>query len=202
MTLSYMCFATLQITSVNIKTPCLTKTLTTRLSSALESFINLKDLTISNPTRLDSLSQLSSIGSLKFTGLPSSYEDWQWLHSAQKLTELEVSVAGEITDSGRLHVLDGAKAELSSTADLATISMLVKVLFNVPINVSVVEATVSNSKNRTCHLCISGRDAELTNIDQEEMAVCMALILDGLPSKIKCQVGPSTSNGRVSSVWL
>ena len=173
---------------MNIKTPCLTTTLTTRLSSALESFTNLKVLTISNPTRLDSLPQLLSIGSLKFTGLPSSYEDWQWLHYVQKLTELEVSVAGQTTESGRIYVLDGGKAELSSTADLATISMLLKVLFNVPINVSEVEASVSNSMNRSCHLCISGEEAELTNIDQEETAVCMALILDGLPSKIKYQV--------------
>ena len=116
----------LQITCIEIKTPRLTSSLPGRLAEGLQSFSNIRQVTITDPTIVTSLPLLTNIPCLKFLGLPHECGEWAWLHSAQKLQDIEVSFKRtESSDKAEsIHVKE-KEATFSHTVTPVTIDVLV-----------------------------------------------------------------------------
>ena len=117
--------SSLQIACIEINTPRLTSSLPGRLAEGLQSFSNLQQVTITDPTIVTSLPLLANIQCLKFLGLPRECGDWAWLRSSQSLQDLEVSFRGTESseEAERIHV-QGSKATFSHTVTQVTIDVL------------------------------------------------------------------------------
>ena len=116
----------LQITHIEINTPQLTSSLPIRLVEGLQTLSNLQQVTIKDPTLVTSLPLLTNIPCLKFLGLPHECGEWAWLHSAQKLQDIEVSFKRtESSDKAEsIHVKE-KEATFSHTVTPVTIDVLV-----------------------------------------------------------------------------
>ena len=64
--------------------------------------------------------------------VPPDCDDWLWLRSVESLTDIDVSIAGEKGDAGRLHI-DEDRAEWIGLSDDNALAGLVKVIDNLPI---------------------------------------------------------------------
>ena len=130
----------LQITCIEIKTPRLTSSLPGRLAEGLQSFSNLQQVTITDPTIVTSLPPLTNIQRLKFLGLPHECEEWAWLRSAQNLQDIEVSFkrTESSEEAESIHV-KGEEATFSHTVTSVTIDVVENLPLNMQIKVKCVQ---------------------------------------------------------------
>ena len=111
---------------MEIKTPRLTSSLSSRLADGLQGFANLQQVTITDPTEVTSLPHLTNIQRLKFPGLPRECGDWAWLRFAKNLQDIELSVRGaESSEKAESIHVKGGEAIFSHTVTPVTIDVLV-----------------------------------------------------------------------------
>ena len=104
-----------QITSVEIESPRLASSLPSTLSAGLQALPRLEELTISDPTVVESVPVLKAVRCLKLAGLAEYTGDWRWLADVKGLEEIEISIGEE---SIHVHGGEADVKEMSATGTL------------------------------------------------------------------------------------
>ena len=82
----------------------------TRLEEGFRSLPYLGKLNITNPTAVERFPHTITTQHLTLKSIPPGSYDWKWLRTLHDLVDIDVSVIGSTTNTGRLHV-HGDKAE-------------------------------------------------------------------------------------------
>ena len=175
-----------------IKNAYMTRHMSTNIRGTLESFTNVEQITISDPTKVEQFPQLASIGCLKLENIPPKSDDWLWLKSVQGLVEIYISVSGKGKDQSTLEVRE-SRVKLRCAPDPDTVSTLAKALSNLPMNVSYLDLSVHAGGTETPQLCVDCSKVEIINVDKEEMADHILDFFSHLPDQMRDKVRPYDS---------
>ena len=141
-------FPRFQVKGVEIMKCHLTSSVSKRIQDSFETLPDVEIMEITAPTTVDQFPHLTTVRRLKFMGVPSDSNDWQWIGNLQELSDIKVIVKGKAQDIGCLHVYDD-KAEYMDISDDEVVQTLVDVSDNLP----------SNMRNKvsaeTINVCVS-----------------------------------------------
>ena len=126
-------FPPFQVKGVQMMKCRLTSSVSKRIQDSFESLTNVEIMEITAPTTVDQFPHLTTVRRLKFMGVPSDSNDWQWIGNLQELSDIEVKVRGTAHDIGCLHVY-GDKAEYLDISEDEAVQTLVDVSDNLPSN--------------------------------------------------------------------
>ena len=105
--------------------------------------------------------------------------------NVDKLTELHISIREEHEDSGgqRVH-----KADHDSVASSSTALTLTKVKSHLPVRLIKLVVSVTRSGTKSLSLAVDGDKARLTNVNDDETSLAIAVVLGGLPEYMRTKV--------------
>ena len=126
-------FPCFQVKGVEMTKCHLTSSVSKRIQYSFESLPNVEIMEITAPTTVDQFPHLTTVRRLKFMGIPSDSNDWQWISKLQELSDIKVTVKGKAQDIGCLRVYDD-KAEYMDISDDDAVQTLVDVSDNLPSN--------------------------------------------------------------------
>ena len=168
--------------------------LSTKITSAVDSFSHLKQVIISSPTTVRQFPHIKSIPCLKLLSIPSDCDDWQWLVHVKCLSELHATVRGTHGDSGSILIptnnaqANADKAELKSMADTETVAALANILSHLPIDISKLDASITSGEENFRCFTVNDNKAKLTNISEEKTSLPIAKVVGSLPESIRAKV--------------
>ena len=172
---------------MEINNPRLTSTLPGRLTEALNSLPRLETVIIGDPTALHCFPHPSSVQCLKLFNIPPDCDDWEWLKTVDKLTELHISIREEEEDSGRPQV---HKADHNSVTDSKTTLTVTKFMSNLPKTLTKLHVSITRSGANSGGLTVDCNRAKLTHVNDDETTLAVALVLELLPMYMRFQVLP------------
>ena len=115
-----------QIQSLEIETPRIKQELILQVIDGLESYKELRQLTITNPAAFRRLPNYITLRCVRLLNLPQYCDDWKWLQANRVLEEIEVSfrkTAAETSSEESMRVC-GREATFSSMTPAGTLPIL------------------------------------------------------------------------------